>query len=339
MKTFNLIVLKLKSFTAIEISVAVFLLALILISTILKKIKKYRQDNSLIKNDYGYSDKNGVQRIKYIRIFNYILFAKYNFKKTLINFQEEQDILEDVFETQIANIKRFYLRTILIKLADFKLKLKRKRNEILIGWTGDKYLYLTPKQRTTVIISGEMGSGKSQMILSILNQFQNIYKDHNKITIITSKPEDFENSLSYAENEQDILEELTAYENQRFQSSKNKIQQPPTLIIADEVHNLNKEASLIFTKLLKEGRSQNIIMVMGTQNSNIDTLKNIDTTNVSVKLVMRNTQTEASGKSLFNEAIAKKSFYEEKKHGYGWVKSQGFRLGTLIKLYYEEIKK
>lgn len=338
MKNFNLVLLKLKGFTAIEISIAVFFLSLVVITVILKKIKKSRLDQALIKNEYGFTDKNGVQKVNYIRFMNYILFTRYNFKKTLINFQEEQEILEDVFESQIAKIKRFYLRTILIKLSDFKLKLKRKRNEILLGWTGDEYLYLTPKQRTTVIISGEMGSGKSQFMKSILNQFQNTYKEHNKITIITSKPEDFESCLTYAENEQDILEELTAYENQRFQSSKNKIQQPPTLIIADEVHNLNKEASQILTKLIKEGRSQNIIIIMGTQNSNIDALKNIDTTNISIKLVMRNTQTEASGKSLFNEAIAKKSFYEEQKHGYGWLKAQGFRLGTLIKLYYEDKK-
>lgn len=338
MKTFNLILSKLKSFTAIEISIAVFLLLLVLTPYFYQKIKKWRADNTLIKNDFGYTDEDGTQYIKYIKFFKYVLFTKYNFGKTLIDFQQNQYILEDVFETPISSIKRFLLRTILIELADYKKTLKRKINQILIGWIGNEYIYLIPKKLTSVFISGTAGFGKSELLKSMLFQFQNIYKEHNKITVISSKPEDWEQCLTYAEDENEILEELKAYENQRFQNSKNKVEQPPTLILIDECHNLNKDCGEYVSKLIKEGRSKNIFVVLATQNSSITSLKNIDTTNITVKIVMRNTQTKASGDTLFDEGVSKQAFYLSQKLGFGWIKTTDKRLGHLIKFYYEKLK-
>ena len=99
--------------------VGAILLVLICIQVLISKIKKYRIDSTLTKNGYGVKNKNGIDEIKYFVFLKWILFYKYNQGKTLQDFMREKNIFQDAFGIQISDIKRTFLRTILITKADY----------------------------------------------------------------------------------------------------------------------------------------------------------------------------------------------------------------------------
>lgn len=312
------------------------LIALIFIQFLINKIKKNRVDSTLTKNGYGVKNKNGVDEIKYFIFYKWILFYKYNQGKTLQDFMREKDIFQDAFGIQISDIRRTFLRTILITKADYSKKLKRSKNQILLGWSGDSYIYLKEKQDTSIFISGTMSYGKTILLKSVLSQFPKVYPDFNKISIYTSKPEDFEHSLTYEQNEDEILDDLKKYEEQRQYHSLNKLEMKPTLIIVDECQNLSKEMASTLERLIKLGRSQNIFILMATQNSNISDMKNVSIANIAVKIICRNSQSIQSAEQLFDKSNAEDSYFKIVPLGYGFIKTVSIRTGKMIKFYYEQ---
>jgi hypothetical protein len=333
--TISLIIKKLNQVEPVFYQLALLFLILLLIQYIIQKTKKNRRDSTLLKNGYGYEE-NGEQKIKYIKFFKWILFIKYNQGKTLMDFQKEKEVIEDAFQIEISSIKRTILRTILIKTANLKKTLKRKKNQLLIGWTGEEYIYLKERADTSIFISGTMGFGKTILLKSLIAQFKVVYPDFNKISIVSSKPEDFDHCLTYADNEDEILEELITYENQRIEHSKKKIQMSPTLIIFDEVQNITKEMGDALQKLIKQGRSQNFFCVLATQSSSVSEMKNLPIVNMSVKIICRNSQSIQSAEQLFDRATAEQSYFTEVPMGYGFIKTSSLRTGKKIKFYYEQ---
>lgn len=311
-------------------------------------VKNYLQNkkirNALFQLGLGYKRHNadGInqtpQEIKFKNSSNELVFKKFNYGFSTLDFYKKQQALEELFGVEIVDFERVNQFKVVGKKADFKspiVKELKERTDVLIGFDGLKKQFFN--ENRSAFIFAPSGTGKTHFLKNCL--IKQLEKMDADIHIITSKKSDFERAYSY-HNPQDLerfKHILKSTEESRLQweemGFRNK---KPLVFVFDEVQEANedKEITSVIKSWVRVGRSQNIWVILASQSGTVASLRNIEVNLIPIKIAVRFTESVAFAETIFTPELAFKSHHIKQPMGYGYIKTSSY-VGGKVRFYYE----
>lgn len=278
------------------------------------------------------------QEIEYSNSKTELVFRKFNYGFSTLDFYKKQQALEELFGVEIVEFERVNQFTVIGKKADFNSPLDKEikdRTDVLIGFDGVKKHFFG--ENRSAFLFAPSGTGKTHLLKNCI--IRQLAKMGSTIHIITSKKSDFEKSYSY-HNPQDLQnfkqilksteEERLVWEEMGFRNKKNIV------FVFDEVQEANedKEITNIIKSWVRVGRSQNIWVILASQSGTVGSLRNIEINLVPIKIAVRYTESVAFAETIFTPELAFKSHHIKQPIGFGYVKTSSYS-GGKVRFYYE----
>ncbi|MBL7544124.1 MAG: ATP-binding protein [Bdellovibrionaceae bacterium] len=328
------------------IVVAIVVVALMTTANYVMRIKTKNKKirDALFQLGLGYKRYNsdGVgqnpQELEYKNAGNKLLFKKFNYGFSTLDFYKKQQALEELFGTEFANFERVNQFEVIGQKADFKspiVKEIKQRTDILIGFDGIKKHFFD--ENRSAFIFAPSGTGKTHFLKKcIISQLEKL---DNQIHIITSKKSDFDKSYSYhnPNDLQDFKQILKTTEEQRLWWEEMGYKNKKYLVfIFDEVQEANddKEITSVIKSWVRVGRSQNIWVILASQSGTVASLRNIEVNLIPIKIAVRYTESVAFAETIFTPELAFKTHHIKQPMGYGYIKTSSYT-GGKVRFYYE----
>ncbi len=304
-----------------------------------KKIK-----DALFQLGLGYKrhDPDGSSRtpqeIEFNDAKNELVFKKFNYGFSTLDFYKKQQALEELFGIEIVNFERVNPFKVVGRKADFKspiTKEVKERTDVLIGFDGiQKHFF---GENRSGFVFAPSGTGKTHFLKNCL--IKQLEKMNADIHIITAKKSDFDRAYSYQnpqdlENFKNILkkteEDRLKWEEIGFRNKKHIV------FIFDEVQEANddKDITSVIKSWVRVGRSQNIWVILASQSGTVTSLRNIEINLIPIKIAVRFTESVAFAETIFTPELAFKSHHIKQPLGYGYAKTSSY-VGGKVRFYYE----
>lgn len=332
---------------ALQIVMAIIagLVSLALVYKVISSIiKNQKIKDALFQMGLGYKRYNsdGInqtpQEVEFKDAKNELVFKKFNYGFSTLDFYKKQQALEELFSVEIVDFERVNQFKVVARKADFKSPITkeiRERTDVLIGFDGIKKHFFD--ENRSAFVFAPSGTGKTHFLKNCI--IKQLEKMGASIHIITAKKSDFIEAYSY-DNPQDLEQfkqilkstetDRLGWEEIGFRNKK------PLVFIFDEVQEANddKEITSVIKSWVRVGRSQNIWVILASQSGTVASLRNIEINLIPIKIAVRFTESVAFAETIFTPELAFKSHHIKQPMGYGYIKTSSYT-GGKVRFYYE----